>query len=85
MEDTGRDTLESLRNVAAIFAAHGWQRAMFVSDRTHMLRVERMATDLGLVAFGSPTPSSPVEADAPALADAYVHELGGLAAYLLSR
>jgi uncharacterized SAM-binding protein YcdF (DUF218 family) len=83
-ESTGRDTLESLTNVATVFRAHGLSSAIFVSDRTHMLRVLRMATDLGLTAYGSPATDSPTDADPSSLADAMVHELGGLALYLFS-
>ena len=43
--------------------AHGVHDAVFVSDPTHMLRVLRMATDLGIVAWGSPTPTSRIETD----------------------
>ncbi len=83
-EDTGRDTLESLTNVATVFRKDGLTSAIFVSDRTHMLRVLRMATDLGLTAYGSPATDSPTDADPSSLADAMVHELGGLALYLFS-
>ena len=83
-ETTGRDTLESLTNVAAVFRANGLRSAIFVSDRTHMLRVLRMASDLGMTAYGSPATDSPTEADAASVADAMVHELGGLVLYLFS-
>ncbi len=83
-EQTGRDTLESLTNVAAVFRQNGLTSAIFVSDRTHMLRVLRMATDLGLTAYGSPATDSPTDADPSSLADAMVHELGGLALYFFS-
>lgn len=83
-ESTGRDTLESLTNVAAVFRAHGLHSAVFVSDRTHMLRVLRMAADLGLTAYGSPATDSPTDGNAASLADAMVHELGGLALYFFS-
>ena len=70
--------------MAAVFRANGLTSAIFVSDRTHMLRVLRMATDLGLTAYGSPATDSPTDADPSSLADAMVHELGGLALYLFS-
>jgi hypothetical protein len=43
-----------------------------------------MASDLGLTAYGSPATDSPTEADAASVADAMVHELGGLALYFFS-
>ena len=81
-EDTSRDTVESLRNVAAVMRAHGLRSALFVSDRTHMLRVLRIASDLGLAAYGSPTATSPSDRDVWPRLDATIHELGALALYL---
>lgn len=80
-ETGGIDTLSSLRNVAQLFRRHGLRRGLFVSDRTHMLRVLRVARDLGLTAHGSPTPTSPADADLPARLDALLHELGALGQY----
>ena len=62
-EDRGRTTLESLENVRELFRGRGLSSAVFVSDRTHMLRVLRIATDQGIEAWGSPTPSSPTDTD----------------------
>jgi len=83
-EETGTDTLTSLRNVKAIFDGEGLRRGLFVSDRTHMLRVLIIADDLGMEAYGSPTRSSPVDRDAIATIDAVVHEVVGLAVYLVT-
>ncbi len=80
-ERTGRDTAGSLRNVAAVLSARGLHAALFVSDRTHMLRVLRVAADLGIRAYGSPTATSPTDRDPRAWVDATVHELGALALY----
>lgn len=82
-EDAGRNTLESLQAVGAILRARGLSTAVFVSDRTHMLRVLRMATDQGLRAWGSPTPDSPTDEDLGRKSQAILHELAGLAAYLV--
>lgn len=82
-EDQGRNTLESMEGVAAIFREHGLTSAVFVSDETHMLRVLRMASDLGMVAWGSPTRTSPSDRDEVRRRKAMVHELAGLAAYYL--
>lgn len=83
-EDVSRTTLQSLRGVADIMRSDGLRSAVFVSDPTHMLRVLRMATDLGIDAYGSPTRSSPLERDAIARIDATVHELGALAVYFVT-
>jgi uncharacterized SAM-binding protein YcdF (DUF218 family) len=80
-EDHGRTTLESLEAVAVIMRDRHLTSAVFVSDRTHMLRVLRIATDQGIVAWGSPTPTSPVDADPASRTTATIHELGALALY----
>jgi uncharacterized SAM-binding protein YcdF (DUF218 family) len=83
-EDQGRTTLESLQGAAAVMRDHGLGSAVFVSDRSHMLRVLRIARDQGIVSYGSPTATSPSDAS---LADWLVagrHELGGLALYFVT-
>jgi uncharacterized SAM-binding protein YcdF (DUF218 family) len=60
LEEQGLTTWESLRNAAVIARAHGIGTALLVSDPFHMLRSLKMARDLGLVAYGSPTRSSPI-------------------------
>ncbi|MDA8238590.1 MAG: YdcF family protein [Chloroflexi bacterium] len=81
MEDRGRSTQESLEAVAAILRARGAGPALFVSDPTHMLRVMRIAKDLGIDAHGSPASSSPSDATLESRLDATAHELGALAWY----
>jgi uncharacterized SAM-binding protein YcdF (DUF218 family) len=83
-EDRGRTTLESLRAVAELLEDRGAHTVLLVSDPTHMLRAIRMAEDLGLTAYGSPTPGSPVARDPRRTARATVHELGALAIYFLA-
>lgn len=80
-ENRGRTTLESLEGVEAIFRERGFTSGVFVSDRTHMLRVLRMATDLGIESWGSPTETSPTDLDSSRRAQAMLHEIGGLLAY----
>lgn len=84
-EYRGRNTLESLDGVAAILRANGLHSAVFVSDRTHMLRVLRMASDLDITAWGSPTPTSPTDLEPDRRWRSVVHELAGLAAYYAGR
>jgi uncharacterized SAM-binding protein YcdF (DUF218 family) len=81
MEDLGRNTLESLEAVALIMQGKKLHSAVFVSDRTHMLRVLRMATDLGIVSWGSPTTTSPTDLEPVRRSRATVHELAGLVFY----
>jgi uncharacterized SAM-binding protein YcdF (DUF218 family) len=84
VEDHGRATLESLQSVGQLLQARGLHSAVFVSDRSHMLRVMRIANDQGLTSYGSPTSTSPADADARSRFDATVHELGALALYYLA-
>ena len=84
VEDKGRTTLESMRGVAALLHAEDVRTALFVSDRTHMLRVLRIARDVGIEAFGSPTTTSPADADVPSRVEATIHELGGLTLYFIT-
>jgi uncharacterized SAM-binding protein YcdF (DUF218 family) len=83
-EDQARNTLSSLRSVAGLMRDHGLHSAVFVSDPTHMLRVLRLASDLGLEGYGSPTRTSPVQADPGERILATVHELGALAVYFMT-
>jgi uncharacterized SAM-binding protein YcdF (DUF218 family) len=84
VEDRGRTTLESLNAVATILRDHQLGSAVFVSDRTHMLRVLRIARDQGIASYGSPTATSPTDATFVSRADATLHELGALALYFVS-
>jgi uncharacterized SAM-binding protein YcdF (DUF218 family) len=80
-EDVAHNTLDSLRSVAAEMADRDLRSAVFVSDPTHMLRVLTIASDLGIEAHGSPTRTSPVQADLGRRLRATAHELGALAVY----
>jgi len=83
-EDQGRNTRESLDAVRTTLASHAIDDAVFVSDRSHMLRVLRIASDLGITAYGSPTTDSPGDSDPIHVVEITVHELGGLAVYFLT-
>jgi uncharacterized SAM-binding protein YcdF (DUF218 family) len=83
-EDQSRNTLASVRGVAAVMQERDLRSAVFVSDPTHMLRVLRIAQDLGIEGYGSPTTTSPIQQDPVTRAQATIHELGALAVYFLS-
>jgi uncharacterized SAM-binding protein YcdF (DUF218 family) len=83
-EDRGRTTLESLRGAASILRDRGFETAVFVSDRTHMLRVLRIARDEGIAAFGSPTATSPSDSTVDDRFRSTVHELGALTLYFVT-
>jgi uncharacterized SAM-binding protein YcdF (DUF218 family) len=81
MEDRGKSTLESIESVGAMMRARDLTSALFVSDRTHMLRVLRMATDQEILGWGSPTTTSPTDTVGSRRSRAMAHELAGLVAY----
>ena len=56
---TGRNTLQSVRAVAAAMEKSGWHTAVLVTDPWHSLRSRRMAQDEGIEASTSPTRSGP--------------------------
>jgi uncharacterized SAM-binding protein YcdF (DUF218 family) len=84
VEDRGTNTLESLQGVGAILRGRNLGTAVFVSDRSHMLRVLRMARDQGLTAYGSPTTTSPSETSVVEQLKDTIHEIGGLGLYFLT-
>jgi uncharacterized SAM-binding protein YcdF (DUF218 family) len=84
VEDRSRTTLESLRAVGAMLHERDLASAVFVSDRTHMLRVLRIARDQGLTAFSSPTTSSPIDADPSRRLRATVREVAALGVYFVT-
>lgn len=59
----GRDTLQSLKALAAEFRRRGWHTAVLVTDPWHELRSRRMAHDLGIDATTSPTRTGPAVSD----------------------
>jgi uncharacterized SAM-binding protein YcdF (DUF218 family) len=83
-EDTAHNTLTSLRAVRDQLDKRGMTSAVFVSDPTHMLRVLRIADDLGIDAYGSPTTTSPVWGDPKRTIAATLHELGAFAVYFVT-
>jgi uncharacterized SAM-binding protein YcdF (DUF218 family) len=84
VEDRGRNTLESLEAVSALFGRHELTSGIFVSDRPHMLRVLRIARDLGMTGWASPTGTGPMESDPGRRFSATIHELGALALYFVA-
>ena len=84
VEDQGRTTLESLTTVGTMLDDAGMGPAVFVSDRTHMLRVLRIARDHGIEAFGSPTRTSPIDGSPSERLRATLHEIGALGLYFVA-
>ena len=83
-EDEAHNTLDSLAAAAVQMRDRDLRTVVLVSDPTHMLRTLRIAKDLGLEAWGSPTTTSPIVGDPVRAARATLHELGALAVYFLT-
>ena len=83
VEDQGRTTLESLSSVAQMLDDDGLACAVFVSARTHMLRVLKIARAEGIEAYGSPTTTSPSESSPIDRLRATIHEIGALGVYFV--
>lgn len=64
LENHGRTTSESLRAVADLLRARGDTAVIVVSDPFHMLRLSILARRMGLVAYTSPTRTSPISTSA---------------------
>ena len=58
--ESGNDTLQSVRAVAATFGKRGWHSAVVVTDPWHCLRARTMARDAGLDAQTSPPQAGPL-------------------------
>jgi vancomycin permeability regulator SanA len=83
MENSGHSTLDSIQHVRAIFDAKSLHTALFVSDRSHMLRVLRLAQDEGIEAWASPTTTSPDDIDSDLIYNSMFHEVGAMGYYML--
>src|SRR5437867_5061663 len=59
----GTSTAASLEGVAHWFSGKDSRRVLLVSDGFHMLRLQIIATHLGLAPFTSPAPNSPIHAN----------------------
>src|SRR2546428_9118531 len=59
----GASTSSSLDGVARWVPGQSNRRVLLVSDGFHMLRLQIIASRLGLVPFTSPTPNSPIHAN----------------------
>lgn len=59
-ENVGRTSLQSLQEVKKITSSHDWRTVILVSDGFHLFRLKKMASDLGLESYTSPTQTSPI-------------------------
>lgn len=85
MEQQGRTSYESMVGASDLMQQHGWRRVLLVSDPFHMLRLKRMADDLGLHGLTSPTRTSPIISGSETEWFYTVREIATLGYYLVAR
>lgn len=56
LEETSQSTEEQAHNTRDIMAAHGWTRAILVSDSYHVFRARRLVRSVGIDVSLSPVP-----------------------------
>jgi uncharacterized SAM-binding protein YcdF (DUF218 family) len=85
LEDQGTTTWESLRNAVPLARANRIGAVLLVSDPFHMLRSIKMARDLGLIAYGSPTRTSPISSGSAEETRYVLREAWAYLVYLFAR
>lgn len=81
MESEGRDTWTSMQGVADVLRDTDIHRILLVSDGFHLLRSELMARELGLEAYSSAAPDSPIRHWSGAELAYVIRETGGILAF----
>jgi len=84
-EEHSTSTWENLRDSAPLIQSNQIGAVVLVSDPFHMLRSLKMARDLGLIAYGSPTRTSPVSANRWLEARYIIREAWAYLVYLFFR
>jgi uncharacterized SAM-binding protein YcdF (DUF218 family) len=85
LDERSATTWENLQNAADLARANGIDTVVLVSDPFHMLRSLKMARDLGLAAYGSPTRTSPISGNRAEEARFVVREIWAYLVYLFAR
>lgn len=62
-ETHSETTFQTVKAVAQILKARGKSACVVVSDGFHLYRIKRLFSSIGITAFTSPAPASPIEAD----------------------
>lgn len=60
LEETGRTSWQSLKNIVNIIKEKNISSIILVSDGFHMFRLKKMMNDLGVVNYASPAKKSPI-------------------------
>lgn len=82
LENTGRDSWQSMQGMAALLRPRHLTRVLLVSDGFHLFRLKKMAHDLGLTAYASADRNSPIRPNSRTELTYAVREAGALAAYM---
>jgi uncharacterized SAM-binding protein YcdF (DUF218 family) len=85
LEDRGTTTWESLQNVVPLARSNGIGAVLLVGDPFDMLRALKMARDLGMVAYSSPTQTSPLAGNTAEQTSATIREAWAYLVYLFTR
>lgn len=85
LEEQGTTTWESLQNTAVIARSQRISAVLLVSDPFHMLRALKMARDLELTAYASPTTSSPISGNTAEEARYVLREAWAYLMYVFAR
>jgi uncharacterized SAM-binding protein YcdF (DUF218 family) len=83
VEESSRNTYQSLRGVHALLKPRGKDVIVLVSDPFHMFRAVEQAQDVGLTAHPSPTRSSPISGNPLRVAKAVLREDVAVGGYFL--
>ncbi|MFA6106888.1 MAG: YdcF family protein [Patescibacteria group bacterium] len=82
MEEKGRTTLQSLNEAEKILKEKNLNSVILVSDGFHIMRLGKMAKDIGLEYFYSPVKNGPIDNNWRAAAKCYVRESAVYILYL---
>jgi uncharacterized SAM-binding protein YcdF (DUF218 family) len=85
LDERSTTTWENVQNAAELARANGIDTVLLVSDPFHMLRSLKMARDLKLTAYGSPTRSSPISGNRAAETRFVAREIWAYLIYLFAR
>lgn len=83
MEEKGRTSKESLDEVVHIIREQDIHSVILVSDGFHMMRLKKMADDLGIKAYVSPVEDGPINKNKFAQVNIYMRESWVYVLYLI--
>jgi uncharacterized SAM-binding protein YcdF (DUF218 family) len=83
MEEKGRTSKESLDEVAHIMREQNINSTILVSDGFHMMRLKKIADDLGIKASISPVEDGPINKNKFAQVKSYMRESWVYVLYLI--